>query len=545
MVALLVGALLLGLLAQRAVLLARFDRSVDEALQQERGEVEQLAGGTNPATGEPFGADVAAIFDTFLARNLPNEGEVFLTLVDGQPYKATLAPGDVRLQDDPQLVARWASLTEGERGSVGTAEGEVRYLAVPLRADGASQGVFVVADFVRAERDEIESTIRTEAVVSLIVLVVAAGVAWWTAGRLLRPVRQLTDAAEGIDDTDLGRRIPVEGDDEIARLARRFNEMLDRLEGAFASQRAFVDDAGHELRTPITIVKGHLAVMGDDPEDRRRTMAVVDAELDRMARIVEDLLVLAKAEQPDFLRPEPVEAADLTTSLLVRAQALGPRRWALDECAVGPLEADAQRLTQAVLNLARNALEHTPDGTEVAIGSRWELDGLRLWVRDRGPGIPAAERDHVFERFGRGTAARPRSEGAGLGLAIARSVAEAHGGRLELADTPGGGATFTIVLPGLPPPPDLIGDEADDDRDEAAHGSDDQPAPPDPPEPRVLARHPGRADGGPTAPPGGGPGPDRPRPHGDDPTEPVPVDDVTGRLPVVDPAATPPDEEPR
>jgi two-component system OmpR family sensor kinase len=461
-VALLVGALLVGLLAQRAVLLARQDRLVEEALEQERGELEQLAAGTDPRTGQPFGDDARAIFDTYLQRNLPDSSEVFVTFVDGQPYATSPPPGTVRLHEDPTLVARWGSLEVGERGNVATDDGEVRYLATPLRLDGATRGVFVVADFVSAEREEIESTIRIEALVSLVVLLVATALAWWTAGRLLRPVRQLTDAAESIDDTELDRRIPVEGDDEIARLARRFNEMLDRLQGAFAAQRAFVDDAGHELRTPITIIKGHLAVMGDDPADRRRTMAVVDAELDRMARIVEDLLLLAKAEQPDFLRRMPVEVADLTTQLFVKARTLGARPWLLDACASGMADLDEQRVTQAVLNLARNALEHTPDGTEVALGSRWTADALVVWVRDRGPGVAAGDRDRVFERFGRGEGSVGRS-GAGLGLAIARSVAEAHGGRLELDSAPGRGATFSLVLPAAPPPPEppaAVADEA-------------------------------------------------------------------------------------
>jgi signal transduction histidine kinase len=277
-------------------------------------------------------------------------------------------------------------------------------------------------------------------------------VAWLVAGRLLRPVRRLTETAESISDPDLGQRIPVEGDDEIARLARRFNEMLDRLAAAFAAQRAFVDDAGHELRTPITIVRGHLDVMGDSAEERNQTLTLVSEELDRMARIVEDLLVLAKAEQPDFIRPEPVEVADLTTDVLMRARALGDRDWRLDACAEGEVLADRQRVTQAMLNLARNAVEHTAPGDEIGVGSAWGGDGVRLWVRDLGPGVDPAERERIFERFARGGSGHRRSDGAGLGLAIVRSVVAAHGGRVELDSRPGAGATFTLVLPAAPAP---------------------------------------------------------------------------------------------
>jgi signal transduction histidine kinase len=445
-VALVAGATSVGLLIQRAVLLERLDREVDASLEQERTELEQLAGGNNPATGQPFGADVVAIFDTFMRRNVPVEGEVYLTFVAGAPYQSTPAP--MRLDQDPEWGPYLASLTTGERGTLTTEAGPVRYLAVPLNFQGRTHGVLVVANFVRGEQEEIESNFRVEAVVSAGVLLVASGVAWLVAGRVLRPVRKLTETAESISDTDLTRRIPVEGDDEIARLARQFNEMLDRLAAAFAAQRAFVDDAGHELRTPITIVRGNLELMGDDPDERRETLGLVTEELDRMARIVDDLLLLAKAEQPDFVRPEPVEVTDLTTDLLVRARTLGDRDWRVDACAPGIVNADRQRVTQAMLNLARNAVDHTADGDQVALGSEWQRNELRLWVRDRGPGIDPAERERIFERFARSGGVHRRSDGAGLGLAIVRSVADAHGGRVELDSRPGAGATFTLVLPG-------------------------------------------------------------------------------------------------
>jgi signal transduction histidine kinase len=360
----------------------------------------------------------------------------------------------VRLDREPALVARWAALTTGERGELDTDAGPVHYLAVPLRSRSETAGTFVVANFVRGERDEIEAGIRVEAVVGAIVLLVAIGAAWFIAGRLLRPVRQLTESARSISETDLSQRIPVEGNDEIAELARTFNEMLDRLATAFASQRAFVDDAGHELRTPITIVRGHLELMGDDPAERRETIALVTDELDRMARIVEDLLLLAKAEQPDFVRPEPVELSDLTTELLMKARALGDRDWQLDACATGVVHADAQRVAQAVLNLARNAVEHTEPGAQVGLGSDRRNGDVRLWVRDTGAGIDPAERERIFDRFARGRAGPRRSDGAGLGLAIARAVAVAHHGRIDLDSRVGAGATFTLVLPDTGAPSD-------------------------------------------------------------------------------------------
>lgn len=445
--ALLLGATAGGLVLQRTVLLQRLDREVAASLDQERLEVEKLAGGRDPATGQPFAGDVAAIFATFLSRNVPGEGEVYLTFADGAVYRTSAPVGGVRLDQDPQLARHWASLSVGEEGSLDTEAGPVDYVAVPLRSQGQTAGVFVVANFVRGERAEIEDSIRLEAAIAGMVLLVAVGAAWVIAGRLLRPVRELTDTARSITETDLARRIPVDGDDEIAELATTFNEMLDRLTAAFTAQRAFVDDAGHELRTPITIVRGHLELMGDDPQDRNDTIALVTDELDRMARIVDDLLVLAKAEQPDFVRLEPVELSDLTTELLVKARALGDRDWRLDECASDTVQADPQRVTQAVLNLARNAVEHTPPGAEIGLGSSRRGGEIRLWVRDTGTGVEPHERDRIFERFARGRDGPRRSDGAGLGLSIVRAIAAGHHGRVDLVTRVGAGATFTIVLP--------------------------------------------------------------------------------------------------
>ncbi|HAS09382.1 MAG TPA: two-component sensor histidine kinase [Acidimicrobiaceae bacterium] len=448
---LLVGAVFAGLLLQRAVLLRRLDRQVVAELEQERDEVEVLAAGSDPETGRPFAGDVRAIFDTFLRRNVPHEGEVYLTFVDGQVHAASRPPTGIRLDQQPELAERWGSLRAAERGRLGTEGGPVEFLAVPLRTGGETAGVFVVANFLRGEQAEIDDGFQIAVVVSGIVLFVAIGAAWVLAGRLLRPVRQLTDTARSIGDQDLSRRIPVDGHDEIAELGRTFNSMLGRLEEAFVLQRAFVADAGHELRTPITIVRGHLELMGDDPQDREETLAVVTDELDRMTRLVEDLLLLARAEEPDFLEIEPVELSDLTTGMITKAQTLGDRRWLVDACAVGVVAADRRRLGQAWLNLITNAVEHTGDGAEVGIGSETTDNEVRLWVRDGGTGIAIADQDRIFERFARAAPGPRRSAGAGLGLSIVRAVATAHHGRVELEAQPGSGSTFTIIIPAQPP----------------------------------------------------------------------------------------------
>jgi signal transduction histidine kinase len=441
-----VGALVLS----RRLLMDQLDAEVNDHLEQEIDEVAALADGRNPETGEPFGRDVAAIFDTFLRRNVPGDGEALVAFVDGRFYSGTPAP--VPLHEEPEAGGRWAELTRPGHGELSTEAGRVRWLALPLQDDGGETlGVFVVANFLRGERAEISDAINTGFIVAGVILVVAALVGWVVAGRILRPIRQVTDTARAISDSDLSRRIGAEGDDEIAELARTFNAMLDRLEIAFATQRAFVDDAGHELRTPITIVRGHLELLSDDPDERREAVALVTDELDRMSRIVDDLLLLAKLEHPEYLRPKPVDVEPFTAELYAKARALDDRRWRLAQAATATVVADEQRLTQAVMNLARNAVEHTDVDATITLGSVASNGEVRFWVSDTGPGIPRDEQAVIFERFARGGDRRRRSDGAGLGLAIARAVAEAHGGRVDLDSQPGAGASFTISIPTHPP----------------------------------------------------------------------------------------------
>ncbi len=445
-VGLLALATLVSIVVAREALERRLDQRIDGELVQESRELRQLASGNDPETGEPFNARADRIFEVFLERNIPSPNEVLLTFVDGEPFLRSRPVAPHRLDQDPELVARWASLAETERGGIDTPAGRVEYLAVPLLRGDRPQGVFVAAIFRDREREVVDSAIRVVVGVGVAMLLVGSVLAWLLADRVLRPVTAVTETARSISGGDLSRRIPVSGHDEIAVLGETFNEMLARLETAFETQRRFVDDAGHELRTPITIVRGHLELLEEDPEERRVTLELVLDELDRMARIVNDMLTLAKWERPDFLAPAEVDVGALTDDVGAKAEALGERRWELDARAEGVVVADRQRVTQAVMQLAQNAVEHTSPGDEIALGSRVAGGELRLWVRDTGPGIPLDQQEHIFARFYRAGGTR-RSEGAGLGLSIVQAIAFAHGGRAEVASSLGAGATFTIVLP--------------------------------------------------------------------------------------------------
>jgi signal transduction histidine kinase len=446
MIALLAFATVLSTVAQREILLSRVDTRSERGLAQEVTEFRAFAADArDPRTGEPLRGRLDRIFDAFLARDIPDESEATFTFVDGRPYRSNADPTTSRELLD--AVRTLGSARTVRRGEVSSPEGRVRYVAVPVKSGSRTRGVFVITSAIGQDAAEVTDAIRVAAGVALAVLLLVSVIGYIAAGRVLAPLRELDSAARAIGSSDLTQRIEVEGDDEIAELGRTFNAMLDRLEAAFSSQREFISDAGHELRTPLTIISGHLELLPDDPDERRETLALVRDELDRVGRFVDDLLTLAKAERPDFLRLQDVDVDELTEELMAKARALAPRRWELGGIALGQVRADRQRLTQAVMNLAQNAVEHTGDGDRIAIGSELEPGRLRIWVEDDGPGIEPADRERVFERFARGDAAR-RSEGAGLGLAIVRAIAEAHGGRVDLRSVPGQGSRFTLELPG-------------------------------------------------------------------------------------------------
>jgi signal transduction histidine kinase len=226
--------------------------------------------------------------------------------------------------------------------------------------------------------------------------------------------------------------------------------MVGRLERAFAAQQEFLSDVGHELRTPITIVRGHLELLGDDPAERRETVALVVDELDRMSRMVNDLLMLARAERPDFLRLAQVDVAAMMADVFAKATALGAREWQLGTVDAVSVRADRQRLEQALMQLAQNAVQFTAEGDRIGLSARARDGQLQLAVHDTGIGIDPAEREQIFERFGRAEPGRARADGAGLGLAIVAAIAGAHRGRVDVAGAPGAGATFSLVIPLAP-----------------------------------------------------------------------------------------------
>ncbi len=437
---------IVSILIIRQVLLIRQEQRIEKALIQ--------AQETNPATGKPFGDDVISIFDKYLSRNVPDDNESFIALLNGRFYKSdpTVVPDSI--YSDAELLKYWARLKQPKQDKQITPSGIlVYYLAQPI-IKGKNHGVMVIVYSTNVENQEINKVVIIIIQVTFVVLITTSLLAWVIAGKVLYPLHLLTETACLISESDFRRRIPVQGSDEIAELTMTFNAMVERLEVAFSSQREFINDASHELRTPITIIRGHLELLGDDPQERRETIELVTDELDRMNRFVDDLLLLAKAQQPDFLNLETVEISSLTEELYAKAKALAVRDWRLEAKATGRIVADRQRLTQAMMNLAVNATQHTQEEDVIALGSSLKKGRVRLWVRDSGEGINSSDQKRIFQRFARGCKGRS-SDGAGLGLAIVKAIALAHGGTVKLFSREMGGSTFTLVLP-LEPPQEVL-----------------------------------------------------------------------------------------
>lgn len=429
----------------------RLEEQTVQEINQEFGEFEALETGVDPATGEDFAA-LAPLLRTFMERNVPDDDELLVGWLGGRVVY--LSPQEDPLAVDPAFLEAARTVVDGG-GSVRiqTDRGEVLVSAQPV-VQGDDTGALLVVNFLEEDRSELVDTMRTYAVVSTLSLFLIIAAAIWQSGRLLAPLRAVRETAEEITETDLSRRLPLTGNDDITALTRTFNGMLDRLETAFIAQRQLLDDAGHELRTPLTILQGHLELLDvGDPVEVAETRELLLDEVDRMARLVNDLILLAKTERPGFLTLAPVDVAELTEAVAAKAAGLGERTWTVDGVADVTVPADQQRITQALLQLAHNAVKHTAPGDLIAVGSVREAGTVLWWVRDTGPGVPAEDRDRIFERFGRGAAADHRDpEGFGLGLAIVAAIARAHGGDAWLDDEYADGARFVISVP-LPPTP--------------------------------------------------------------------------------------------
>ncbi|MDO4899514.1 cell wall metabolism sensor histidine kinase WalK [Actinomyces sp.] len=423
---------------------------IDDRLVLTRQELRRLADvGIDPATGEPL-TDPAQTLRVYMERSVLGSGEGQLGIVDGAVQWVSAEGIGLHPENDPQLVERLLATADARISTIITIDtnrGRYRVLTVPVTDGTTTTALAQVVDLDAAEA-VVWRTMRMYASAATVTVMLVAALAWLGIGRLLRPIWELRNATESIDERDLTTRVRVRGRDDLSALAAAVNRMLDRVQRAVEAQRELLDDVGHELRTPITVVRGHLELVDpDDPDDVRQTSELALDELDRMSTLVGDLLDLARSSQSDFVTPEPTDIEALTLQVFDKACALGDRDWQLGSCANGTTALDPARITQAWLQLAANAVKYSDADSRVALGSEINGAELFLWVEDEGIGIAPEDVERIRLRFARTAEATRHAAGAGLGLSIVETITEAHSGRLAISSEVGRGSVFTLCIP--------------------------------------------------------------------------------------------------
>jgi two-component system OmpR family sensor kinase len=335
-------------------------------------------------------------------------------------------------------------------------ETSLRVLSVPLEVDGRKMAVLQVGTN-RGLVDLLQKILISVLGIVMVISVTLAGLAGWLGtGQVLSPLEKVTLAAMNITNADdLSRRIPNPGKDknEIGVLIDAFNQTLDRLEYLFNRQKRFMADVSHELRTPLTVIKGNVGLLRMMKEPDEESLSSIETEVDRLTRMVGDLLLLAQAEAGKLeLNLQPVELDTVLLEVLQQVKILAGNRITLKLTEIDQIQVigDRDRLKQVFINLLANAVKYTPQGGTVFLAIKKVGEQAQTVIEDTGPGIPAKDLPHIFERFYRGDKARTRSSDGssfGLGLSIAYWIIKNHNGRIEVKSKEGSGTTFSVWLP--------------------------------------------------------------------------------------------------
>ncbi|MFC0581808.1 sensor histidine kinase [Micrococcoides hystricis] len=440
---------------QRHQLNERLDGSLIRTIE----EIRNISKTVDPNTLKPF-AEAEDLLYAGMQQTMLGPTQGMIGIGDARVRWKAPVTVDVQLDQDPEFMD-WAHRTSVDQIKLDTVKTELRTyrvasVPVQLRSD-PEPASFIVAYDYSAEVRQLNTNYLILAGVGMAIMIIAGVVAWLLVGRMLQPIRRLQETAQDISESDVSTRIEVTGRDEFADLTITINQMLDRLENALTAQRQLLDDVGHELRTPVTIIRGHLELMDStDQADVEQSKDIALDELERMSLLINDIVTLAKANRQDFLIIKPTPVGVLLADVLEKAKALGPRDWKILHRSDATVSLDPARITQAMLQLCDNAVKYSAPDTPVELGSTIKRAPgtpplLRMWVRDAGTGISEADQQRIFERFGRGSNIA-RTQGSGLGLNIVTAIVQAHGGSIHLSSTPGRGSAFYLDIPLTPEP---------------------------------------------------------------------------------------------
>ena len=388
----------------------------------------------------------------------PNQGDHFTRVFDlsGEIIFDNIA-ALVKVPLDAEVVASALTGKSTTRSVQFSGDDDpMRVKTLPVIRDGLILGVLEVGQSEDDVSETLSSLLLIMGIAYPVTLVVAGFGGIFLAGRALSPIDSISRTARHISAEDLGQRLDLRlPDDEIGRLAQTFDEMIARLDNAFKRQRQFTADASHELRTPLTIIKGQIDVSLQnerEPEAYRKVLQEVNEEVDRLIRLAGSLLTLTRADAGQIpIVFERVDIPEVVTGVLEQVRSTATDKGVglqLEPGSSATIQADEDLLLQLMLNLLDNAIKYTLPGGQVSAGWKMHGDHVELRVNDTGIGIPHEDLPYLFDRFYRVDKARSRAEGGvGLGLAIARWIAEAHGGSIHVESAPNQGSTFTAVLP--------------------------------------------------------------------------------------------------
>ena len=436
------GAVVLGLIRNFT---SSYQSVAAASIGAELRDFERQAQKQQPTRLQPFAVN-------FLRSHALAPGDVVVINLNGVGRVAT--PSAQPVLANP-IVQPWLNTPPAHSVAVSTMIGghPTELVGAPILAGTHAVGTFIATTDMSAFAKERSREIALSIAEGVIALLVAILGTYLLLRRLLRTVGRITTTADEIGSGTLDQRLGDQrSNDEVGELARTFDSMLDRIQAAMNTQRRLLSDVSHQLRTPLTVARGHLEILGrsdaDDPVEVHETVQIVIDELDHTRAVVERLLTLGRAMEPDFLDTRPVELRVLLREVHDAVGVLADREFLLPESPDLVILADVDKLRGALLNLVDNAVRATAPGDAIALVAEIDPDDdlLFLSVEDSGPGIPEDQRTAVLERFMRPGARN--QDGSGLGLAIVKAVAEGHGGWITIGTSDLDGARVTIVLPG-------------------------------------------------------------------------------------------------